>query len=343
LKPESFAQLRKVVFDKLKNSNELIEALLVFTVLNDLGKVGTIINNVRTITKTDELDHDKILYTALKISPSLFPSYQRLSLALQDKLVKGLEAQFNFAQLVQGENVPGSLAGLKCLENEDPLTVDLFNLHALFDIAGAAGHLNAFGSVTLQEDTFHDVELCFTAVETAIRGASLEDVYNHYLAARGKSLHLDPSKPSERAVLRLVCMSRFHDAKEAEPLVEACKKLGYEQPEIWVYLRDELNFSGTIEGVEPTILIYYGPALLTNVLKAVKQSKGNLVEGFVTALKAMNECFDMVRQAVKRRRKQKVVTVNIGSIALKGTTPEKLFESEFVLTPVGEDFMIAPK
>lgn len=48
-------------------------------------------------------------------------------------LLKGLSAQFNFAQLVQAENVPGNLIRLSGLDKE---SVDLFNLHALFDMAG---------------------------------------------------------------------------------------------------------------------------------------------------------------------------------------------------------------
>ncbi len=84
------------------------------------------------------------------------------------------------------------------------------------------------------------------------------------------------------------------------------------------------------------------------MIKGVKTRKPDhlkeaIVEGLVIALKAMNECYDMVRQAVKRRRKQKVVTVNISGVALKAQTFDKLLETEYVLTPVGDDFMIAPK
>lgn len=63
----------------------------------------------------------------------MFKSYQALSEDNKQALLKGLGAQFNFAQLVQAENLPGNLIGLRGL---DPKSVDLFNLHALFDMAG---------------------------------------------------------------------------------------------------------------------------------------------------------------------------------------------------------------
>ncbi len=69
----------------------------------------------------------------MKTNPRLFPSFQRLTKNYQDWLLEGLGAQFNFAQLVQAESVPANLAGLKGLSK---MALDLFNLHALFDMAG---------------------------------------------------------------------------------------------------------------------------------------------------------------------------------------------------------------
>ncbi len=40
---------------------EGLETLIVFTVLNDLGKVESVVEYVRSKTGVDEVDHDKIL------------------------------------------------------------------------------------------------------------------------------------------------------------------------------------------------------------------------------------------------------------------------------------------
>jgi hypothetical protein len=42
--------------------DEAIEALAVFTVLNDLGKVESVVQLVRARTAVEEVDHDKILW-----------------------------------------------------------------------------------------------------------------------------------------------------------------------------------------------------------------------------------------------------------------------------------------
>ncbi len=127
-------------------------------------------------------------FLGLKVAPDLFQSYIRLPVALQDSLLKGLEAQFNFAQLVQAENIPGSLVGMTKLEKESLLTLDLFNLHALFgtknrvvqfypDMAGAAGAVDAYGSVVLNEDTYQDIMLAISSVDTVVKGSSITEVY----------------------------------------------------------------------------------------------------------------------------------------------------------------------
>ena len=76
-------------------------------------------------------------------------------------------AQFNFAQLVQAESVPASLMGLKDL---DKMSLDMFNLHALFDMAGAAGHVNYNGSIVLLENTYNDMFLTIKCLEAIAQG-----------------------------------------------------------------------------------------------------------------------------------------------------------------------------
>ena len=45
--PDSFKELRAYVFDQSLPKDLDVEALIVFTVINDLGKVGDVVQNVR--------------------------------------------------------------------------------------------------------------------------------------------------------------------------------------------------------------------------------------------------------------------------------------------------------
>jgi hypothetical protein len=45
------------------------------------------------------------------------------------------------------------------------MSLDMFNLHALFDMAGAAGHVMFNGSLVLTDPTYHDVFLIIKSIE----------------------------------------------------------------------------------------------------------------------------------------------------------------------------------
>lgn len=61
MKKESFDELKRYV-EGICDTPDKIEALVVFTVLNDLGKVESVVQLVRSKTAVEEVDHDKILW-----------------------------------------------------------------------------------------------------------------------------------------------------------------------------------------------------------------------------------------------------------------------------------------
>ncbi len=77
----------------------------------------------------EEVDHDKILLMGLKAHKELFPSFTRLNAHHQKLVLEGLDAKFNLAQFLQGENLPLNMSGVRHLSVD---ALHLFNLHALY-------------------------------------------------------------------------------------------------------------------------------------------------------------------------------------------------------------------
>lgn len=50
------------------------------------------------------------------------------------------------------------------------MALDLFNLHALFDMAGAAGHVKYNGSLVLTEPTYQDMFVTIKCMEEIANG-----------------------------------------------------------------------------------------------------------------------------------------------------------------------------
>mmetsp|Transcript_24901 Transcript_24901/g.34862 ORF Transcript_24901/g.34862 Transcript_24901/m.34862 type:complete len:503 (+) Transcript_24901:94-1602(+) len=338
LTEKSFADLRNYVFRVCPTSPD-VEALVVFTVLNDLGKVEKVVEYVAARTGIEEVDHDKILWMGLKTLPKIFPSYAKLEEKYKKWLLEGLGAQFNFAQLVQGESIPASLTGLKGLSKE---ALDLFNMHALFDMAGAAGHVNWHGSVVLAEATYNDIFMTIEAIETLKDGASVKQVYDTYLHKRAKSLGFDIRWPTQRALCRICCMLRLHTKAEAEKVIGAYQNLPHDT---WVLLRKELNTTGIDDGW--AILLYYAPALLLNVNAAKKEELKSpdtlFVEAVEGGMKILAKCFAAAREHIKDRRGNGVFTADIADVANKVKNPKNWIVMDYQVSAIGEDSKIIGK
>ena len=69
---------------------------------------------------------------------------------LTDKL-KGMAAEFNFGQFLQGENVPGSLLGVKDVMTNDDNALAFFLFHIFVDMAGIMGAKSLSGSLFMNQ------------------------------------------------------------------------------------------------------------------------------------------------------------------------------------------------
>lgn len=342
LSKESFEKLRKFTKNILK-TDEDVDGMITYMVINDLGKITSVIQEIEQKTGFTDVDHDKILLEGLTKIPEISPSFQRLSKKYQDMIINGLKAQFNIGQFIQGENVPASLSGLKGL-NKDSL--DFYLLHALFDIAGALGQVNPKGSRVMTEPTYLGFDLSISAIERLAQGENVKQVYDDYLSERGKRWGLSIGSAQGRALIRINLMLRSPNEKSAQEVVIAFNEL----PEnVKAILNKELGISGVDD--QWAILVYYAPALLVNTVTGLTQGKSGvekskarseaLKTGMTTLARLFQEArVDLIRALKKDKSKPSsgVYTLFAGKIAEQAKKdPQAMNQMRITITPKGED------
>jgi hypothetical protein len=331
LTPESFAKMRAYTLSVLKTPED-IEALKTFLVINDLSKIRRVIEQITEKTSTHDVDHDKMLLVGLEQAPEISPSFQKLSPLHQARILNGLRTEFNLGQFIQSENVPASLEKLKGIDTK---SLNLYLLHALYDIDGAKGQSVQDGSLVMNESAHQGFWLAVTALEELGQGHTPTEVYEAYLAQRAKVFGFDATTPKGRALTRLGCLMRAGDAIQAQAAARAFKGLAKNVRAILVH---DLNIRGTDDGI--ATLIYYAPALLVNLQRSF-ESRGDqnasekaLTLGFTT----LAQLFQEAHILNKRRTGDGICTVMASALAQAAAqNPERLERERIELKAVGPD------
>ncbi len=329
LTERNFNALKRYTKRIVKN-NDILDALIGFLVINDLGKVKSVVHQVELRSGIKNVDHDVILTILLERYPQMSYTYRRLSPKFKKDMLDGLKAEFNLAQFMQGESLPANLSGVATISEA---SLDLFNLHALFDIAGAAGHtLNCNSGSIINEATYSSFMEAFKALKN-IRRKSLIDVYRSYLTAKAKLWGFNINTPENYAITRIALMLRTSDAAQLAPLKAVFDLLAEDDKEILI---KELNKTGVND---VGILQYYSPALLANAQKTA----GN--DGIKLALEGMANIFRATKNAPNYKQMPSgVYTVNINALARQALGKEALTAlptKKINIRPVGQDGGVA--
>lgn len=336
--PESL-RLKRESFEKLRNATlRLVErkelsALVTSLAFNDLGKVIGFVESVEQRIGSQEVDHDNILLTALRRYSDLVPSFAKLRDGDQKMILKGMGAKFNLGQFVQAENLPANLKGLQGLSKDE---LDFNNMHTLFDVAGARGHVISNGAVVLNEPTFQYFFMAFYAMDSIESDdKSLIKAYDHYLKKRVSKLsdqyHIDALE--DRAIARLSFMMRCDSADQFNQMKIAFSQLSDNAKRVFV---TELNKSGVNDH---GILLYYAPAVIVNARTSFKQ---NPHEGLMLALSYLAELFSLAR-VQNPDAKTGVYTVDCAALAEKIKNPGELNQCSMELQSVGADARVVLK
>lgn len=267
---QSFDQLRKYFLAHIVDSEDVV-ALLVATVVGDLGKDSALLHDVIEISGPIHFkpNHDEVAYLAQAVH--IIPAVEILNSRDRSDVVAGMRiaGKLNINQLVQAENVPGSILPVVELKHQ-PRALHLKIIEVLLDVAGAGGHFDSRGAIRLTETVFQKY---YSAVRALVdfleeRLTTVEECYNQFLSDTGMNLvkggfeTLSAHNPSDRALLRIMLMARVENIDEAAELKGAFETVPPSEKQC---LMDGLNATGT-DGSR-AVIPYYGPALFAQVRK----------------------------------------------------------------------------
>ena len=199
--PLYFQTLRKLFMENLRNEKD-VYALLVSTVVNDLGKDPDLPKQVQPLLQglgyTSEPNHDLVAYIAA-IHTNLLPLIDEAKdTPYYDILLRGLlfGSEINIAQLAQGENVPGNLrnvkqimADIKDIQDQEHQFALKF-MEIVLDVAGASGHIDAHNAKAMNNPVFQGFLISRKALRKIIRqNYDAHDAYDRVLLYRSKLLY----------------------------------------------------------------------------------------------------------------------------------------------------------
>jgi hypothetical protein len=298
LKPETFEKLHKLFKDGLQEKADLFN-LLTSTIINDLGKDPSLAEDVSKITglPPDAINHDMVIYEAAKAD--IIPCIRKLDRNHKEELFLGLRlgSTLNGAQLAQAENVPGSLEGLLEMRGHRH-AFDLKFLELILDVAGAAGHLDARCAKMMIEPVAQAYLTTYEVALDIIEGrSSLREGYDTVLTRRAEMLAekgfrlLSVKDPQERALIRMMLMSRTADTEQAELFSNAFDALPLS---VRRRLVNGLNVDGYQDG--KAILPYYMPAMFSEALENVsREEPPKKVEAMSSLMRFLTKVLDGTR------------------------------------------------
>ena len=271
LTQRSFQELRAMFVQGLQGSED-IYALIVATMINDLGKDNMLWQAVkeRQSPEAHIPNHDEVLYQAaeLDLVPLMldFPPSSQCYVSLMRGLRLG--SGLNVAQFAQAENVPASLLAIQGL-GSDKHALTLKFLEIVLDVAGAQGHIDSRSCLTLTEPLWQSYRGVWAALLGLVeQRLSPREAYDEVLDERARLLaqagfrHLRTQDKGDRALLRLMCLTRAYSAEDATVLDEALGSMGNSE----LYnLVEGLSKDGINDG--DAIIPYYGPSLFAVTLR----------------------------------------------------------------------------
>ena len=287
--------------------------MLVYTVINDLGKNKEFVAEVERKSGIKAIDHDQALLLGLKTKPEMIHSFNRLPEKYKTNILEALGANFNLAQFVQAECLEGNLSEFKDVGKD---ARDFYFIHTLYDVAGAAAHVNPNGSLVMTNPVYRNYAQGIESVKE-LGTKSENEVYDLFLNKKAEDYNLKINSDEDRSIVKLLVMARASSQQDVEDIQTAFKQLSYDQ-------QLELIQGLSKDGIKkPGILLYYAPAFMQNAVNAKPNDKINM-------LKKAFEMFTLIYKQNKDVNKNiEVISLLNAANAIKNNpdyTAEELYE-----------------
>ncbi|MCJ1256720.1 hypothetical protein MMC24_004544 [Lignoscripta atroalba] len=321
---QSFNKLRSIFVEGLKDPED-IYALLIATVVNDIGKDPHLAQEVASITghSIDGYNHDKVVYAAAQLE--MLPLLEDFDGSRKTDMILGLQfgSELNAAQLAQAENVPGSLKGALIMKGHKR-AFDIKYMELLLDVAGSDGHIDSRCAEQMIEPVCQAYlttqQVLLDIVEERM---TLRTGYDQVLRKRGDLLRergfksLSVNLACDRALLRLLTMGRTATKEQAEWFTQAFDEL----PQC---TRRALVLGLSVDGYNDgrAIVPYYMPALFAEALKNMEGATGSKK---VSALASLMRFLARVYDGTKPERGQAGVVTEYNLSFAQDTVKSKAF------------------
>ncbi|CAE7740577.1 eag [Symbiodinium sp. CCMP2456] len=183
-----------------------VRAVLVLLAMRGLGKSKAVLSQV---PEQDQRPERAVLYL-MEEQKNVVPSVAKLDdddvALVQDTLLH--HETFKLAQMLQGENVPASLAELQ--ERFSESGNGAFQFYVLFLLGFMSGIAGGLGSKFMTAKNADAVISCICMLQRLLEATPL-GIYWGYLSARAGSLGLPCTTTEDLALVRLACLSRLQD------------------------------------------------------------------------------------------------------------------------------------
>ncbi|CAE7946924.1 Cyclic nucleotide-gated cation channel alpha-3 [Symbiodinium microadriaticum] len=261
------------------------------------------ISKYRSLTRQLPVGHqrpEKAMKYILELFPLAVPSAASLSSDAQEMMAKMLDMQgiFNFAQMLQGENVPANLGDLKSAVQSYG-TEELLKFYVLYLLGFMSGLAGGKGSRFMTRSNARATLLGLAMLKHVLE-QDPAPLYWTYIHHRGLELSRRAEQPSDLALLRLACNCRAQTADDLARLQDAWDHLTAQE-------QVELTKHFLADGITtPAIVCEFLPLCL-------ERARSNPFVTVRTLLQVLVELLQAVRSAAPKDHK--IVTVDLADLA----------------------------
>jgi len=281
---------------------ESIHTALVFLAIRGLGKASSFAD---ICPETIKDSAEQILLYGIDHVPDLVPSVGYLSEDMADLLKRTtrLNEQFNFAQMLQGENNPCSVGLLKQYVEEFGNQALKFYMFCLVGMmCGLLGNASTKGSKFMTDSNARNVLFAIKSLQQ-LESASPVHVYWGYIIQRANHLQLPARSQEELAFVRFACLNRVIDHASLEPVKSSWNQLDKDD-------RQRLVQHLRADGIDQqAVILTFLPLYLEN-------ARNNNNIGLDLALGVLIEFLDMLYETLLRRKMDaSTIIINASNLA----------------------------
>lgn len=310
---------------RMQTFNLIRENLCIREMTTSQITVAILILAIRGLSKTDDVARlcppserrrpEDVLYYAVSNLDPYLPSIASIKGEVFDMMICTVRmlGEFNFAQLLQGENNPHSVWQLQSARKEEGQEVfSIFLLVHVCILCGVTGAVTLDGSLFLTELNGRSVLKGLACLQD-LSNKEPPNIYWHYIAVRAEALQLKVQEASHLVLARLACLTRTVDT-------ESLKQLNNDWNALSDSEQNALQEIFLLDGhTHKAFMFMYLPLFLTNAM-------GNKGLGLRAGLQGLVELYNKLLKHQCLKEDVSTVKVDMSALAnlAKGVDDYKL-------------------